>query len=80
LVAASRRGGSRVGKASDKDQHWQAGTLLLDSDYLANEVTRTLKDFRRRSRMYNKDLFMRIVFGIKVYDMLMTVDGFDGMS
>jgi hypothetical protein len=57
---------SRVGKMRNKERHRQVGVLLLDSDYFTNDATHTPKDFHRRSRM-NKDLFMKIFFGVREY-------------
>jgi hypothetical protein len=58
---------SRVGKMGNKERHRQAGALLLDSNYFADDATHTPKDFLRWFRM-NKDLFMLIVFGVREYD------------
>jgi hypothetical protein len=44
-VSVHWRGGSRVGKAPDKDQYRQASALLFDFDYFANNKTHTSKDF-----------------------------------
>ena len=41
--------------------------MLLDSNYFADDATHTPKEFGRRFRM-NKDLFMKIVFGVREYD------------
>ncbi|XP_071678596.1 uncharacterized protein [Lolium perenne] len=41
--------------------------MLLECDYFADDATHTPKEFRHRSRM-NKDLFMKIVFGVREYD------------
>ncbi|XP_051202621.1 uncharacterized protein [Lolium perenne] len=64
-VSAPRRGGSRVGKAQNKDMHRQAGALLLDSEYFTDNATHMTKDFRRR--FTNNELFMKIVFGLREY-------------
>ena len=40
---------------------------MLDTDYFADAATHMPKDFRRRFRM-NKELFMKIVFGVREYD------------
>jgi hypothetical protein len=66
-VSTPRRGGLRVGKASNKDQHRQAGATLLDSDYFADNPTHTPNNFQRRFRT-NKGMFMKIVFGVREYD------------
>ncbi|XP_051190679.1 uncharacterized protein [Lolium perenne] len=66
-LVVPRRGGSRVGKTRNKERHRQSGAVLLDSDYFADDATHTEKDFWRRFRM-NKDLLMKIVFGIREYD------------
>jgi hypothetical protein len=42
------------------------GEMLLDTDYFADDVTHSLKEFRRRLRM-NNDLFMKIVYGAREY-------------
>jgi hypothetical protein len=55
-----RRGGSVRGKAPNKDRSRNAGTLLLYSDYFADNAINTPKEFRWRFRM-KKDLFMKIV-------------------
>jgi hypothetical protein len=65
-ISAPTRGGSRVGKAPNKDRHRQDGSLLLDSDYFADNTTHKSKDLRPRFRM-NKNLFMKIIFGITEY-------------
>ncbi|XP_071678225.1 uncharacterized protein [Lolium perenne] len=59
ILVVPRCGGSRVGKRRNKERHRQAEALVLDSDYFANDATRTPKDFWRRFRM-NKDLFINI--------------------
>jgi hypothetical protein len=41
--------------------------MLLHSDYFADDATNTPKEFQRRFRM-NKDLFMKIVQGMREYD------------
>jgi hypothetical protein len=40
-----RRGGSRVEKAKNKDQHRLSGAMLLDSNYFADNTTHITKDF-----------------------------------
>jgi hypothetical protein len=55
-----RRGSSRPGKAANKNRHRDAGAMLLHS-------SNTPKKFWRRFRM-NKDLFMKIVQGVREYD------------
>jgi hypothetical protein len=45
-LVVPRCGGSRVGNTRNKEQHWQAGALLFDSDYFADDATHTQKDFR----------------------------------
>jgi hypothetical protein len=62
-----RRGGSVPGKAPNKNRQRDAGALLLYSDYFADDAINTLKEFCRRFRM-NKDLFMKIVQGVREYD------------
>jgi hypothetical protein len=61
------RGGSVRGKAPNKDRSRNADALLLYSDYFADNAINTPKEFRRRFRM-NKDLFMKIVQGMREYD------------
>jgi hypothetical protein len=56
-----------LGKDPNKDQHRQAGALLLNSDYFADNATHTPKDFQHRFRM-NKGLYMEIVFDVREYD------------
>ena len=67
LNSRPRHGGSKKRMAANKERHREAGALLLDTDYFAENATQTAKDFRRRFRM-NKDLFMKIVFGFRKYD------------
>ena len=67
ILVVPRRSGSRPGKRRNKERHHQTGTMLLDSDYFADNATHTPKEFRRRFRM-NKDMFMKIVFGVREYD------------
>jgi hypothetical protein len=54
-----------VGWDGAKDRHCQAGALLLDFDYFIDNTTHMSKDFWRWFRM-NKDMFMKIVFGIRI--------------
>jgi hypothetical protein len=62
-----RRGGSRCGKAADKNHHRGSGAMLLHSDYFADDASNTPKEFRWRFRM-SKDLFMKIMQGVREYD------------
>jgi hypothetical protein len=62
-AAEPRRGGSRRGKAANKDRNREVGALLLNSDYFADDAINTSKEFRRRFRM-NKEVFTRIVQGV----------------
>lgn len=62
-----RRGGSKPGKRRNINRHRQAGTMLLDVDYFNDDATHSPKEFRRRFRM-NKELFLKIVHGVKEYD------------
>jgi hypothetical protein len=48
-------------------QEDEAEALLLYSDYFADNAINTPKEFRRRFRM-KKDLFMKIVQGVREYD------------
>jgi hypothetical protein len=57
------RGGSRVGKAKNKNRHRLACALLLDSDYFVEDAANTHKEFRHCYQM-NKEFFIKIVFGI----------------
>ncbi|XP_071677296.1 uncharacterized protein [Lolium perenne] len=41
--------------------------MLLDADYFNNDATHSPKEFRRRFRM-NKELFLKIVHGVREYD------------
>jgi hypothetical protein len=59
--------GLRVGKAKNKNHHRLAGALFLDSDYFADDAENTPKKFPCRFQM-NKELFMKIVFGVREYD------------
>nr|XP_051202193.1 uncharacterized protein LOC127315779 [Lolium perenne] len=56
-----RRGCSKPGKRRNINRHREAGAMLLDVDY------HWRKEFGRRFRM-NKDLFLKIVHGIREYD------------
>jgi hypothetical protein len=67
LFGVPRRGGSKPGKRKNVYRHRQVGAMLLDADYFADDVTHSPKEFRSRFRM-NKDLFMKIVFGVREYD------------
>jgi hypothetical protein len=58
--------GLETRKAKNRDQHRLAGAMLLKTDYFTDEETNISKKFYHRSRM-NKELFMRIVFGIMEY-------------
>jgi hypothetical protein len=40
--------------------------MLLECDYFADDATHSPKEFWRRFRM-NKDLFLKIVFGVREY-------------
>jgi hypothetical protein len=61
-----RRGGSVPGKASNKNHNRDDGALLLYSDYFADNAINTPTEFRRRFRM-NKELFMKIVQGVREF-------------
>jgi hypothetical protein len=65
--AVPRRGTSVHGKAQNKDRSKNVGALLLHSDYFADNTINTPKEFRWHFRM-NKDLFMKIVQGVREYD------------
>jgi hypothetical protein len=60
-------GGSVRGKAPNKDRSRNAGALLLYSNYFADNAINTPKEFHRCFRM-NKELFMKIVQGVREYD------------
>jgi hypothetical protein len=67
LLIVPRRGGSWAGKAKNKNRHRLVGALLLDSDYIADDTENTPKEFPSRFWM-NKELFMKIVFGVREYN------------
>jgi hypothetical protein len=62
-----RWGGSVPGKAPNKNCQRDARTLLLYSNYFADDAINTPKEFRRCFRM-NKDLFIKIAQGVREYD------------
>jgi hypothetical protein len=62
-----RLGGSVRGKAPNKDHNRNADALLLYYYYFADNAINTPKEFCRYFRM-NKDLFMKIVQGVREYD------------
>jgi hypothetical protein len=62
-----RRDGLVRGKVPNKDCSRNVGALLLYSDYFTDNAINTPKKFYRRFRM-NKDLFMKIVQGVREYD------------
>jgi hypothetical protein len=62
--AVPRRGGSVPGKAPNKNR---SSALLPYSDYFADNAINTPKKFRQWFRM-NKELFMKIVQGMREYD------------
>jgi hypothetical protein len=51
----------------NKDIQQMQGVVMLETDYFADNSTYTVKDFRRRFGM-NKELFMKIVIGVREYD------------
>ncbi|XP_071683714.1 uncharacterized protein [Lolium perenne] len=61
-----RRGGSKPGKRRNINMHREAGAMLLDADYFNDDTTHSPKEFRHRFRM-NKDLFLKIVHGVREY-------------
>nr|XP_051190903.1 uncharacterized protein LOC127304246 [Lolium perenne] len=67
LFGVPRRGGSKPGKRRNVSRHRQAGAMLLDVDYFVDDVSHSPKEFRRRIRI-NKDMFMKIVFGVREYE------------
>ncbi|KAK1653322.1 hypothetical protein QYE76_071127 [Lolium multiflorum] len=62
-----RRGGSKPGKRRNINRHHEASAMLLDADYFNDDATHSPKEFRGRFRM-NKDLFLKIVHGVREYD------------
>ncbi|XP_051190436.1 uncharacterized protein [Lolium perenne] len=62
-----RRGGSKPVKRRNINRHREASAMLLDADYFNDDATHSPKEFRRRFRM-NKDLFLKIVHGVREYD------------
>jgi hypothetical protein len=62
-----RRGGWVPGKAPNKNRQRDAGAVMLYSDYFADNAINTPNEFHLRFRM-NKDLFMKIVQGVREYD------------
>jgi hypothetical protein len=65
--AVPHRGGSVPRKASNKNRSRDTGALLVYSDYFADNAINTPKEFHRRFRI-NKELFMKIVQGVREYD------------
>jgi hypothetical protein len=65
-TAARRRGGSRIGKAPNKDRHPLVGALLLDSTIRRTQQIAP-KNFGGTFGL-TKELFMRIVFDVREYD------------
>jgi hypothetical protein len=61
------RGRSVPAKAPNKNRQRDVGALLLHFDYFADDAINTPKEFHRRFRM-NKDLFIKIVQGVREYD------------
>src|SRR5664279_3084215 len=66
INAAPRVGGSRPGRRRNKDRQRMEGHLMLMADYFNDDPTHGPKEFRWRFRM-NKDVFMRIVMGVREY-------------
>ncbi|KAK1660474.1 hypothetical protein QYE76_048633 [Lolium multiflorum] len=62
-----RRGGSKPGKRRNINRHREADAMLLDADHFNDDATHSPKEFRHRFRM-NKDLFLKIVHGVREYD------------
>ncbi|XP_071683215.1 uncharacterized protein [Lolium perenne] len=62
-----RRGGSKPGKRRNINRHREAGAMLVDADYFNDDATHSPKEFRRWFRM-NKELFLKIVHGVREYD------------
>jgi hypothetical protein len=67
LLVVPHQGGLRVGKAKNKNRHRLAGAFLLGLDYFADDAANTPKEFWRHFWM-NKEIFMKIVFGVREYD------------
>jgi hypothetical protein len=60
-------GGSTKGKSKNIEQHRKAGAEMLKDDYFRDNPTHGLKTFRRRVWM-NKELFLKILYGVQEYD------------
>jgi hypothetical protein len=60
-------GSSVPRKAPNKNRQRDADTLLLYFDYFADDAINTPKEFHRCFKM-NKDLFIKIVQGVREYD------------
>jgi hypothetical protein len=65
--AVPRRGGSVCGNALNKDRSRNASALLLYSDYFTDNAINKQKEFHQCFRM-KKDLFIKIVQGVREYD------------
>jgi hypothetical protein len=52
---------------ANKNRHSNAGAVLLHSHYFADDATNTTNELQRRFRM-NKEMFMKIVQGVREYD------------
>ena len=61
------RGGSSDGRRKTKPRKRMEGHCILYADYFTEVRTFTAKDFRRRFWM-NRDLFLRLVHGVREYD------------
>ncbi|XP_071685217.1 uncharacterized protein [Lolium perenne] len=60
-------GGSKPDERRNINRHREAGAMPLDADYFNDDATHSSKKFRRRFRM-NKELFLKIVHGVREYD------------
>jgi hypothetical protein len=65
--AVPHQDGSLPGKAPNKNCQRDPDALLMYSDYFADNTINTPKEFFWLFRM-NKDLFMKIVQGMREYD------------
>ena len=65
--AQSKRGGSAPGRRQGKLRQRAEGYCMLYADYFANDPLHGEKTFRRHFRM-NRNLFLRIVHGVRDFD------------
>jgi hypothetical protein len=67
LNAAPKNWRFEIGRKKIKPQYMMDGYCMLYAYYFANELTYTPNDFRQRFRI-NKELLMKIVYGVREYD------------